>query len=87
MTHRCYGSGMTDEIPDDAQVYITTDAQQLIKAIRNAAILIVIGLITLGVLIAQPWATPKLKLVEEDSNTLRVSRICVVYKNSVDCRN
>lgn len=72
---------MTDEIPDDGQAYITTDAQQLIKAIRNAAVLIVVGLVALGLMIWQPWASPKIEHVERGG----IAYTCVTYKTTVDC--
>ncbi|GAB3133735.1 hypothetical protein GCM10027289_24100 [Tsukamurella serpentis] len=72
---------MPDEIPDDGQVYITTDAQQLIKAIRSAAALIFGGMIVLGLMIWQPWASP----IIEDVQRGGIAYTCVTYKTTADC--
>lgn len=81
MTHRCYGALMTDEVSDDGQVYITTDAQQLIKAIRQAAVLVFVGLIALGLMVWQPWASPKIDDVQRGG----IKYTCVLYKTTADC--
>ena len=72
---------MTDE-PEDGQVYITTDAQQLIRALRNAAILIFIGVILLGLMVWQPWASPTV----EDVLRGGMKYTCITYKTTADCR-
>lgn len=49
---------MTEEVPDDGRLYITTDAQQLIRAIKNASFLIFVGMIARGISLAQATLFP-----------------------------
>ncbi|WP_041944329.1 hypothetical protein [Tsukamurella paurometabola] len=62
-----------------------TDLQALAlaKSIRFAAGWLTAGMILLGLMIWQPWASPKVEDVPYGSSD-SYSR-CVVYKNSVDC--
>ena len=72
---------MTEEVPDDGRLYITTDAQQLIRAIKNASFLIFVGLIALGIMLWQPWASPTIENVQRGG----IAYTCVTYKTTADC--
>ncbi|KXP05391.1 hypothetical protein AXK59_07420 [Tsukamurella tyrosinosolvens] len=51
----------------------------------TAAWIVFFGLVLLGVMIWQPWATPKWADVET-SDGRQTNSMCTVYKFSVDCR-
>lgn len=61
-----------------------TDLQALAlaKSIRSSAWIVGVSMLLLGLMIWQPWASPKIERIQYTT----VDRVpCAVYKNTVDC--
>lgn len=78
MVHFCYFAIMTTPDPERD---LSMDAYRLAEAIRSAARWLVVGMILLGLMIWQPWASPKYR----EASDYRGKTTCVTYKDSLSC--